>query len=347
MPRLVELRTFGLFLIAASAALGLAACGNGKVIGSGPLPTPTPVIPNVSFEYKVPTANAAPATIVAGRDGFLYFTEQNASKIGQLTTAGAFKEIATKTAAASPLGIIVGPDNLIWFSEPAAHKVAQITSFTSTTPTTEYTAPWAGAAPSYMTIGPAINTMYFSDPATSAIGEITTTGTFTGPFATLTPAANPLGIAEGPDGNIWFCENAVDKIGHLNATTNTVDHEYALAAGSHPVNIVQGPDGAMWFTENDAAGPKLGRLTTTGVLNEYPLTGAKSATGLALDFSGNLVVTDAANNSIGVLTINTLAYNEYPIKTSNSSPTWVTIGPDARMYFTETAADQIGQFSYF
>ena len=347
MPRLVELRSSSLLLIASFAALVLTACGNGKVIGSGPLPTPTPVTPNVSFEYRIPTPNAAPAAIVTGTDGFLYFTERATSKIGQLTTGGVFKEISTKTAAAGPLGIIVGPNNLIWFAEPAVHKLAQITSFTATTPITEFMVPWANAAPSFMALGPAANTMYFTDSVNSAIGEVTTTGTFTGPFATLTAGADPLGIALGPDSNVWFCENAVDKIGHLNVTTNTVDHEFALSAGAHPVNIIQGPDGAMWFTENNAAGPKLGRLTTSGVLNEYPLTGAKSATGLALDLLGGFVVTDAGNNAIGVFTINTLDYKEFAITTSNSNPTWVTVGPDGRMYFTETAAGQIGQFSYF
>jgi len=337
----------GLGAISILFALALAGCGNGQVIGSGPLPTAPPVTPNVSFEYKVTTANSSPAAIVTGKDGFLYFTEQAASKIGQLTTNGSLKEISTKTAAAHPADIIVGPDNLIWFTEPGVHKIAQITSFTATAPTNEHTVPWANAAPAFMAVGTASNTMYFTDTANSAIGEVTTLGTFTGPFATLTPNANPLGIALGPDNNMWFCENGVDKIGHFNASTNTVDHEFTLSPGAHPVQIVQGPDGAMWFTENNAAGPKLGRISTQGVMNEYTLTGAKSATGLALDIFGNFVITDPTNNSIGVFTVNTLSFTEYPIKTANSNPTSVTLGPDARMYFTETAANQIGQFSYF
>jgi virginiamycin B lyase len=344
---LLRPETSALLVVASLAALALAGCGNGKVIGSGPLPTSPPVTPHVSFEYKIPTAGSSPAAIVTGRDGFLYFTEQASSKIGQLTTGGAFSEIATATPAAGPLGIIVGADNHIWFAESAAHKVATITSFTESPPTTEFTVPWANAAPSFLANGATQGTMYFTDPANSAIGEITTTGTFTGPFATITAGANPLGITLGQDNNIWFCENAAAKIGHLNTATNTVDHEYALSAGANPVNIVPGLDGALWFTENDPAGPRIGRLTTTGVLNEYPLTGAKSATGLALNIFGNFVVVDAANNSIGIFEPNTSKYTEYPIKTGSSNPTWVTLGPDARMYFTENGANQIGQFSYF
>jgi streptogramin lyase len=339
-------RSVGLGAISILCALTFAGCGGKTVIGSGPLPTPSPVPPNVSFEYKVPTASAAPAAIVTGRDGFLYFTETAASQIGQLTTGGSFKEDKTKTAAAAPTGILVSTgDGNIWFTERAIHSIATITAF-STSTMTEYSVPWAGAAPQFLANGPAQNTMYFTDPGANAIGEITTTGTVTGPFAIPTGSANPQGIVQGPDLNIWFCENGAAKIGHLNATTNTVDHEYALAAGANPYDIIIGPDGALWFTENSAA-PKLGRLTTTGVLNEYPLAGAKNATGMALDIFGNIDVVDAGNNAVGQFNVNSLTYNEFPIKTASSNPTWITLGPDGKMYFTETAANQIGQFSYF
>lgn len=336
----------GLAAISIFCALALSACGNRQVIGSGPTPTPTPVTPNVSFEYSIPTKSSAPFAIVTRpSDSFLYFTEQSASQIGQLGTGGAFKEMKTKTAGASPTGIIVGADSNIWFTEPAIHNVATITSFGSTM--TEYTAPWAGAAPQFMANGPAQNTMYFTDPGANAIGEITTSGVFSGPFAIPTAGANPQGIVEGPDLNIWFCESGAAKIGHLNTSTNTIDREFALSAGANPFDIIVGPDGALWFTENNSAAPKLGRLSTTGVLNEYPLTGAKNATGLALDVFGNIQILDPGNNTVGIFTVNSLVYKEYPIKTASSNPAWITLGPDNKMYFTENAASQVGQFTYF
>ncbi len=337
----------GLGAVSIFCALTLAACGNGKVIGSGPLPTPAPVTPNVSFEYKVTTASSSPFAIVTGRDGFLYFSEQAASQIGQLTTGGVIKEIKTKTAAAGPAGILVSVgDGNIWFTESLNHSISTITSFT-TGATNEYAVAWANSKPQFLTNGVVQNTMYFTDPGANAIGEITTSGTITGPFAIPTANANPQGITQGPDNNIWFCENNAAKIGHLNVATNTVDHEYALAAGANPYNIIVGPDGALWFTENNPAAPKLGRLTTTGVLNEYPLTGAKSALGLILDVFNNIDLVDSANNAIGQFNVNSLTYTEYPIKTATSGATWITLGPDQKLYFTETTANQIGQFSYF
>src|SRR3954454_10155128 len=47
--------------------------------------------------------------------------------------------------------------------------------------------------------------------------------------------------------------------------------EYPLTPGTFPNRIVTGPDGNLWFTELRAS--KLGRITTTGVLTEYPIDG--------------------------------------------------------------------------
>ena len=69
---------------------------------------------------------AAPRGITVGADGNLWFAEQNASKIGCITTAGAFcnvgtsGEIATATAASDPFGIAAGPDGNLWFTEVTA-----------------------------------------------------------------------------------------------------------------------------------------------------------------------------------------------------------------------------------
>ena len=56
--------------------------------------------------------------ITTGPDGNLWFTEFGNSRIGRLTTAGAFTEFAAGiTTGANPFGIAVGPDGNIWFAE--------------------------------------------------------------------------------------------------------------------------------------------------------------------------------------------------------------------------------------
>ncbi|HET7815264.1 MAG TPA: hypothetical protein VFL13_12940, partial [Candidatus Baltobacteraceae bacterium] len=182
-------------LMPAFAVLILAGCGNGTVIGGGGTSTPAPVTVSVSFEYSIPTANAGPAALVTGTDGYIYFTEQTASKIGRLTTGGSFSELATTTAAAGPASIIVGPDNATWFAESAVGKIGKVTTTFTAAAMNEYTVPWAGSTPSFLSRGVPSGSMYFTDPGANAIGQVQTDGTFSGPFAIPTAAAGPHGIA--------------------------------------------------------------------------------------------------------------------------------------------------------
>ena len=337
-------RSVGLGAISALFALALAGCGNGKVIGSGPVATPTPGTPHVSFEYKITTANSSPETITMGADGFLYFTEKAGNQIGQLSTGGVLKEYPT-AANASPTDIIRGADNNIWFTEPGISSIGTFNAATGKI--TDYSL-GSGAAPQFIANGPGQGTMYFTETGNNgAVGEIKTDGTPTGPFPIPSGASsNPMGIALGADQNMWFCENGTSKIGVLNTTTFNIS-EIALPAGANPVSIIQGPDKAMWFTENYTAGPKLGHLTTNGQFTEYPLTGAKSVAGLYLALDGNIYIADPGNNAVGQFNVNSLAYQEFAVKTANATPLYFTTGPDSRLYFTEQTANQIGQFSFF
>jgi virginiamycin B lyase len=328
-------------------ALAAAGCGTGGVITGGagtPAATPTP---SVSFEYSVPTASSAPQDIISA-SGFLYFTERAASKIAQLSTTGSFTEIATKTANAQPWGIAGGSNGNYWYTEKAAAKIGTVlaSSFTVSSQT-EYAVPWSPSSPNEITSGTVPqNTLYFTDPAKNAIGGITTSGVFSGPFVIPTANSGPEGITAGPNNEMWFTEYAAGKIGAFDPSGNTFT-EYPLAAGAKPYRIIEDSAGALWFTDNGAT-PQLGHITNNGIITEYPLTGAGSATGLTQDAFGDIDVVDAAKNAIGVFNPGTLKFAEYPITTANSGASSIvlnTSGGDGKTYFTETSADKIGQFS--
>jgi len=76
----------------------------------------------------------------------------------------------------------------------------------------------------------------------------------------------------------------------LSAQTIT---EFSLPAGSSPSGIATGPDGNLWFTEF-SVNPKIGRLTTTGEITEFP-TPRPFATpaGIVVGPDGNLWFTQA------------------------------------------------------
>ncbi len=79
-------------------------------------------------ELPIPTAYSAPVGIAAGPDGRLWFAEQNADKIGRMTTAGVVTEFATPTAGSLPQFIAAGPDGNLWFTEFGLNRIGRITT---------------------------------------------------------------------------------------------------------------------------------------------------------------------------------------------------------------------------
>src|SRR5262249_27154344 len=55
--------------------------------------------------------------IATGSDDALWFTEDNANRIGRVSTDGQITELQVPTARAFPVGIIGGSDGNIWFTE--------------------------------------------------------------------------------------------------------------------------------------------------------------------------------------------------------------------------------------
>ena len=123
----------------------------------------------------------------------------------------------------------------------------------------------------------------------------------------LVAAANPSGIAAGPDGNLWAAETALDQIvritpdWHANglwrhdpgsgtrrdcrrggrkslvhgvgSQRDRSDHagwrvpEFTTGLTATPNQIAAGSDGNLWFTET--VGNRIGRITPAGVVLEF------------------------------------------------------------------------------
>jgi virginiamycin B lyase len=73
----------------------------------------------------VPTPASRPDQIARGQDGALWFTEQDANKIGRITAKGHVSELAVPTAASFPSGIAPGPGG-IWFTEQGGDRLGRI-----------------------------------------------------------------------------------------------------------------------------------------------------------------------------------------------------------------------------
>src|SRR5439155_11966802 len=100
--------------------------------------------------------------------------------------------------------------------------------------------------------------------------RITTAGAVT-EFPTPTAGSDPINIAAGPDGNLWFTETNVNKIGR----------------------ITTGPDGNLWYTTGFTG--TIGRITPSGVATEFTLA-AFGGTFIVTGPDGNLWITGNNNN---------------------------------------------------
>src|SRR5687768_2601598 len=107
--------------------------------------------------------------------------------------------------------------------------------------------------------------------------------------------------------------------------------------------IVRAPDGALWFTTGTN---KIGRITTEGVVTDYPLVTANSrANSITVGPDGNLWFTDRSRQRIGrMTTAGTLTEFPLPIFPFLGLQQ-ITAGPDGALWFTEDGIDQIGRLS--
>jgi virginiamycin B lyase len=140
----------------------------------------------------------------AGLDGNLWFTERLGNKIGRVTPAGAISESNVPTLSSMPNTIRPGPD-----PNPADDCAFQ-----------RETLGESGFAARYGNFGGCVSrlattkTLWFSEQSSNRLAQITTDGDIF-EFPLPTPSSQPGGLAEGPDGAVWFAEFAGNQIGRL------------------------------------------------------------------------------------------------------------------------------------
>jgi streptogramin lyase len=265
-------------------------------------------------EYPLPAGLNIPQGITKGPDGALWLTSLTA--IGRISTAG----VVTNTYSLGSISgvpndagssITAGPDGALWFNVSA----------------------WGGMG----NLG--------------AIGRITTAGVLTQYYAAEN-STFVVGLASGPDGALWFsvtpcsasCHGATGNfIGRL-TTAGVLSGSYMLPTifGS-PVGITAGPDGALWFVEE--GGNNVGRITTDGVIAEYPIPTANSLPLIIVAGpDGALWFVESSSNKIGRITTSGVI-TEYAVPTAGSGPVFIAPGPDGALWFVESAANQIGRIT--
>jgi streptogramin lyase len=164
-------------------------------------------------------------------------------------------------------------------------------------------------------------------------------------FSGLSENVAPLGIATGPDGNLWFAEGAEKRLGTMTPAGGYSSKE----TSGKLLAVTAGPDGKIWFAQSEGT-TELGTVDlSTGKVIQYPLTGAIG--GLTAGPEGDIwftVENGGGEAAIGRAVASTGAVTEFKIAAS-SKPAGITVGPEGNLWFTEPNANAgqgaIGSFN--
>lgn len=288
-------------------------------------------------EFTIPTPKSDPDSITTGPDGKLWFTENDAVKIGEMSSDGGnITEFSIPTKYGYPQEITTGPDHNLWFTELNG-KIGRITLAGKIT---EFLIPKLFYMTNAITVGPDGN-LWFTEDYGNQIGRITPVGKIT-EFAIPTPQSNPGDIVEGPDKNLWFTEYNSNKIGRISTDGNIVEYSIPTPASS-PQGITVGPNGNLWFTES--ASNKIGRISTDGNFFEYSIPSPQSSPStITMGPDHNLWFTEKKSNKIGRISPNG-NITEFSVTTLGSGPNAITVGPDGNLWFTESNSNKIGRIT--
>ncbi len=204
--------------------------------------------------------DTSPFGISGGPLGSVWYSMPS-GQIGRIDQAGRVHLDQIPTLDSVP-GWVTAIDGAVWFSERGSQKVGRLDP--------------AGRIREYQLPGDGIQGI-----VRAANGDLYIAEQFSGDIARLDPASghvttyavpdggDPLGMAIGADGAVWFIERAAARVGRM-----TLDGHFStwdLTPGAFPNRLVLGADGAIWFTE--LFGGKIGRITSGGHLTEYPIDG--------------------------------------------------------------------------
>ena len=158
----------------------------------------------------------------------------------------------------------------------------------------------------------------------------------------LTVGVGLWGIANGPDGNLWFTEETLGGVGRVTPGAVITEFTAGFPTGS-PRGIVTGPDGNLWVAMAGGDGA-IAKVTKAGEVTEYPVTTPGDPTDIAVGPDNNLWYTDPAANLIGRITPEGSITEFTDGLTDAAGPTGITKGPDG-LWFTEPGIDQVGRIT--
>jgi streptogramin lyase len=337
-----------------------AANQTGQLCGLPPwLTSPSPPVVTGGIAVYKARGVAGIEKLVAGPDGNLWFiglSDVLNEVVGRMTPGGSFTLYPLNTGASFD-GIASGPDGNIWFTEAAALKIGrlvpstgQISDFAVPVPPSPPSASPPNTQATDIVAGPDgalwfdVQQIAMDAVRTGYVGRITTAGVVS--LFAVPGGDQPIGIQAGADGNMW-ARIAVSGASQASCVlpgytpTSTVarvkDGRVTEVSEDSPAfaGYAIGPDGNHWWMTSSG---RLRRTTPDGQVKEFPARtnlGFWDAFRFVFGPDGNIWYSDGTN--VLSMTPNGIVTTYVP-PGPNSGATWITLGPNGKVWFVEGAS---------
>jgi virginiamycin B lyase len=252
--------------------------------------------PIVVVEYQIPRAGAFPHDPAVGRDGIVWYTDQQNSFIGRLDPAtGRITDYPTPTPASGPHGIVVAPDGGVWYTAQRIAKLGRLDPATGHIE--EFSLPAAARDPHTPLIRKGM--VWFTVQQSNVYGRLDPRTREAKVWTVPTSGALPYGMVNAPDGSIWVALFGTNKLGHIDGETGALREITLPESGARPRRLAVDETGKVWYT--DFARGYLGSYNPkTGAFKEYLSPGgARSAPyGIAIAPDGRIFYDEASSSAI-------------------------------------------------
>jgi virginiamycin B lyase len=287
----------GKVIPAAGALLAAVACA-AIAVQAGARATATPAPATVGAlkvtirEWDVPTPHARPHDPAVAPDGALWFTEQEANKLGRLDPAtGTIREYALKTTHSGPHGLVADADGNIWYTGNYAALIGKLDPRTGDV--TEYALPTDTARDPHSLAFDVKGTLWFTVQGGNAFGRLDPRTGKVEVKAVPTPHALPYGIAINSHGVPIFCEFGANHLAEIDPKTMALT-EHKLPEGARPRRLAIAADDRVYYS--DFARGYLARFDpATGEVKEWASPGGASSEpyGIAITQDGMVWYSEA------------------------------------------------------
>jgi streptogramin lyase len=184
-----------------------------------------------------------PSELTVGPDQNIWVAGNAPGYIASVTPTGTEVDHPIGSAQTTNGPITVGPDSALWFAvtDTSSSGLGRMTTAGAYTYFSLFTSPGEGAAD--VVSGPDGNLWVAVFP--SSIHKVSTQGVDTA----YTVVGNPVHIAVGADGALWFTEYASNSLDRI--TTDGVVSSFSTPSTMFLLSLTSGPGAMLWLTEGD------------------------------------------------------------------------------------------------